>query len=408
MKFGSKGVLVAKAEYKVCPKCGEKKPLSEFETQRSAPDGKTKKCKICRALPPDEINIDEFVRLTHEKSNGELGEQYSHSVYTINQWKVALRKLGYDCGTIKTWGGRTFHKKVTVNDIEPEFPEMESAGFPESQNEDYTNYDVLDRDRSIVLGDCHIPDHDSKMLDMAYRVAERYNVKTLILNGDFVKLDTFSTWRKTHATPEDFVQDDLMPATEILRLFMKQFDETFWHKGNHEDRLARWVHGHFDISWFFTNLLGVKYSAYPFTVQQSAGEKILICHPRNHRLNPLSLPLKYAGKYLMHVICGHLHRLAFGWHESAQFWGCEGGHGLDAKKTYYKQTTIDTFPLWTPGFVMVIDAWPHLVEPRNYEFYMQPHHDIEQERKQGPSPEELAEIEKHKTAIAEFEAQYMT
>jgi len=322
-------------------------------------------------------------------SNEQLAQKYGMSASSISGWKKALRRLGHTLGTVKTYRGRTFAPRVTVNEPEPEFPEVESAGFPESITEDYTKYEILDRDRVIILGDCHIPDHDARMLDMVYRVAERYDTKTMLLNGDFLKLDVFSTWRRTHSSQADFVKDDLGPTTQIFKAFMRQFAEIFWHRGNHEDRLLRWVHGQFDIRWFFENLLGVQYSAYPFSVVQSAGEKVLVCHPKNHRVAPLSLPLKLAGKHLMHVICGHLHRLAFGWHESAQFWGAEGGHGLDVKKTHFKQTQIDTFPLWNCGFIMLLDAWPHLIEPRNYEFYMAPHGDIEQPRKQQPPDEVL-------------------
>jgi len=352
-------------------------------------------------MPPDELDKEEFCRESFMMSNEQLGSKYGMSTSSISGWKKALRKVGYTLGTVKTYRGKTFAPRVVVNEVEPEFPEVEPAGFPESITEDYTSYEVLDRDRSIILGDCHIPDHDSRMLDMAYRVAERYNIKTLILNGDFVKLDTFSTWRRTHPNQEDFVKDDLLPATEILKLFMRQFDETFWHKGNHEERLTRWVHGQFDIRWFFESLLGVQYSAYPFTVQRSAGEEVLICHPKQHRVNPMALPLKLCGQYLKHVVCGHLHRLAFGWHESGQFWGAEGGHALSVSKTHYKATSVDTYPTWNCGFIMLLDAWPHLIEPRNYEFYMEPHSDIEQPRKQQPPDEVL----KAQEILAQWEAQ---
>lgn len=395
---------MAEAEYKICPKCGENKPLSEFHTQRSAPDGKTRKCGICRALPPDDINIEEFVRLTHEETNGQLAERYKHSVYTINQWKVSLRKLGYDCGTIKTWGGRTFHKKVTVNETEPEFPEVESAGFPESYEEDFTKYEVLKRDRLIVFGDLHIPYHDVRVLDMAYQVAKRYGIKTGLINGDFVDNDLFSNFPKVHPNRHEYIVDELNPSSEILKLFMKQLDELVWLEANHERWLNRRVGGHFSVFNLMESILGVRYSQYSYAYVESGDEEILVCHPKNYRKKPGSLPLELCTRYLKNVLCGHVHRLCFQYHSSGRFWAAEGGHCCDAKKLNYKNRDVDLHGTWNPGFVMILDGWPHLIEPRTWGAYMQPHHDIEKERKKPPEiPKEILQM---RAALAEWEANH--
>ena len=122
--------------------------------------------------------------------------------------------------------------------------------FPKSKTPDYTNYEIIAEDKVMVIGDVEIPDHDSEILKMAYDIAVKYDIKTLIINGDLMAVDSFSRWARDMAAEPDFIADEYMPTREILTLFLRQFDRIIWCSGNHERRLPHYVEGRFSIGFF--------------------------------------------------------------------------------------------------------------------------------------------------------------
>jgi len=388
---------------KRCPRCGEEKSISEFNKNSTQGDGLQAYCRVCSNLCsnenthklPDRINVEEFVETTHRMDSLELARHWKSTPGTIKRWKRAARIQGFEVGTIRKAYG------ATVNDYEPPMPEVEPAGFPESVSTDKNDFPIIEEDRLLIFGDVEVPDHDVRVLDMAYRIAERYGIKTGIINGDFWAMESFSRWPKTHPTQFEFLTDELQPGTEILKVFMKQLDRITIVEGNHERRLNRQAGGHFNVSAFLEGLMGVAYCTHPYLVVESAGERVLVGHPNNYRKKPGSLPLEHCNNYLMNVIVGHVHRLSFQFHPSGQFWGVEGGHCRDTKKTEYRMKQFTTHPIWNPGFVLLLDGWPHLIMPQNYEAYLEPHHDIARERKAPREPEEILQM---RAALAKWEA----
>jgi len=398
---------MSKPQSKVCPRCGEEKPLTEFQTQRTSKDGRATKCKLCTSLPPDDIDVDQFVAETFELSNDQLAEKYDRSQRMVEAWKTSLRKVGYELGTIKTWHRRHFHNKIEINDVgPPAWPEVEDAGFPESLTADFNKFEVLEREKCMVFGDAEVPDHDRRLFNIVYRVAERYGISSAIINGDFWAMHSFSKWGRHQPERYQFMRDELEPSTEILRVFHKQFEDILMVEGNHERWLNKQLDGHFNVSVFLEGLMGVRYSQYGFMVLRSGGEEILVGHPKNFRKKPGSLPLELATIHLMNVLIGHVHRMSFQIHPSGRFWAVEGGHCRDTSKTAYKNLSLTTHGQWNCGAVMIIDGWPHLLTPQTFDFYMGKHNDIEKKRKAGPTDEEIEEMEKAKAALESFREKY--
>lgn len=388
---------------KKCSYCGKEKSLSKFYKDRNSPDGVAGRCKDCHNRLPDDLDKDEFVKLCETKSCDELGSLYSVSAKTITRWKATLRRNGLFVPTKRKLARSYVPQRPRINDVEPnEWPDIEPAGFPESLEEDFTKYTVLERDRLLVFGDLHLPYHDVRVLDMAFRVAERYGIRTGLLNGDFLDNSLFSPFPKTHPNYHDFIKDEVSPGGEILKVFMRQLDELYWLEANHERWLNKRVGGHFTVFQLMESVLGVQYSQYSYAYVESGGEEILVCHPKNYRKVPGSLPLELCGRYLKNVLCGHLHRLCLLRHASGQFWACEGGHCADTKKLLYKNKNVDLHGAWNPGFVMILDGWPHLIEPKTWDAYMTPYADIEKERREEPrEPEEVIEA---RELLARYEA----
>ena len=288
---------------------------------------------------PENLRI--FVDLTFDLTNVQLAEKYKKSINEIQALKDDLRNLGCVLGT----------------------------GYPQSPTEDYDKYIDIKYDRVLVLGDCEIPDHDDEMFSMATDLAHKFNIKHLILNGDFVALDPFSSWPKTSTSKVDFSQQ-LDLVDKVIETFLVYFKTIDYVTGNHERRLPYKTEGNTHMGHYLRHLEDVTFSEYSYCFLNSGDTDIIVCHQDNFSRLSQSVPAKIAGVELKNILCGHTHRLSFGYHESSKFWTVDGGHCRDVIKTSYKARRINTFPKWNSGFVMIIDGFPYLIDKRSFNFWM--------------------------------------
>lgn len=288
---------------------------------------------------PEHIRV--FIANSFDLTNIQLAEKYQTNITQIQAWKEDVRKLGHVVGT----------------------------GFPKSPTEDYDKYIDIKYDRVLVIGDCEIPDHDDEMFSMAIDLAHRFNIKHLIINGDFVALDPFSSWPKTTHHTLDFSKE-LEIVENTIYTFLRYFKTIDYVTGNHERRLPYKTEGNVNMGFFLRHLEDVTFSEYSYCFLESGDEEIIVCHQDNFGRNSQSVPAKIAGIELKNILCGHTHRLSFGYHESAKFWTVDGGHCRNPVKTSYKARRINTYPKWNSGFVMIIDGYPYLIDKRGFNFWM--------------------------------------
>jgi predicted phosphodiesterase len=220
------------------------------------------------------------------------------------------------------------------------------------------------------LGDAEIPDHDADTFELAADVAERERIRTLVIAGDFVALDSFSTWKKSTGTVYNFA-NELAPAIESLKVFIKIFDTVVYITGNHERRISRQTDGNIILGYFLEGL-DVKFSEYAYCILDSAGERFLVCHPDNYSSQPCTVPRGLAVTNNMHVIAGHTHRQSFCLAPNGIHYAIETGHCRDVLRTQYKALRTNLHPEWQNGFVVVIDGVPLLVNKHNHHFIRRP------------------------------------
>ena len=286
----------------------------------------------------EDIDKEEFIELTYRLSANDIAKHYGINLRTVFTWKNNIRNMGKDVG---------------------------EGGIPISETEDYTAHEVVTAERAIVVSDVEFPDQDAEMLGIMLAMAQRFKIKILIIAGDFIALDSFSTWAKSAAYTLAFKQE-LDPAKEALRVFFKWFDEIIYISGNHDRRLNHKIDGEITIGDFLTDFAGLRCSEYTHCVLNSGDREIFIVHPKNYRDHPLSLPSRMASKKLMCVIAGHTHHLAIGYDVSGTFWVAESGCCRDKNKTHYKNTRQTTHTEWNPGFLMVIEGNPFMIDKNNY------------------------------------------
>jgi len=238
--------------------------------------------------------------------------------------------------------------------------------FPRSATRRYDDFEYIRASSALILGDAEIPDHDADTFELAADVAEREKIRTLIIAGDFVALDSFSTWKKSTGTVYNFA-NELAPAIESLKVFIKIFDNVIYITGNHERRISRQTDGNIILGYFLEGL-DVKFSEYAYCVLESSGERFLVCHPDNYSSQPCTVPRGLAVTNNMHVIAGHTHRQSFCLAPNGIHYAIETGHCRDVLRTQYKALRTNLHPEWQNGFVVVMDGVPLLVNKYNHSF----------------------------------------
>jgi len=278
--------------------------------------------------------IEDFIIEARYKTTKELAEMYGVSRRTVRRWKQHARN-----------------------------------GIPKPKTKVYNDYLKATSDRALVIGDIEVPCHSVEILEIACEVAKKYGLDTLIINGDLISLDSFSTWARNTVYKLDF-KEELEPTMEILKIFLSIFKNLYIITGNHERRLAHKLSGEITIADFFTRLAGVQFSEYSYCTLQSGDSDILVCHQDNYSKQPLSVARELASVHLKNIIAGHTHHLAQGYDKSGQFWIVDGGCCRDMLRTEYKATRVNTFPKWNNGVVMVINGQPFLIDQHNAEFWL--------------------------------------
>ena len=290
---------------------------------------------------PKGVLLAQFIKDSNEMDNDALQKKYRISARTLRRYRQRVREAEID---------------ISAN------------SFPESPSAVLDQFLKLDYPKVLVLGDCEIPDHNPRVFDLAALLAKRLGIKHLIVNGDFLALDSLSKWPKDGGTANFLA--DIEIARETLRTFLNNFETVDFLTGNHEQRLAHKIDGQFNIGEFFKNLDYFQYSEYSYCNLRSGGREIIVCHPVDYSRTPLAVPRRLAALHHKDILCGHTHRLAMGYDDSGKYQIVEGGHCRDESRTRYKQMRMSSHPRWNQGFTLILNGYIHLVNEINANFWL--------------------------------------
>jgi hypothetical protein len=112
------------------------------------------------------MDMETFSNDAARMTTRELTEKYEISERTVRRWKSKTRSAS-------------------------------TCTFPASTTEVYDNFITVKADRALVLSDIEIPCQDPEVLEQGLELAQKFNLQVLIINGDFIALDSFSNWAKS-------------------------------------------------------------------------------------------------------------------------------------------------------------------------------------------------------------------
>lgn len=229
----------------------------------------------------------------------------------------------------------------------------------------FTGFWKLDGDFA-VFNDVHIPttnwDFAEKAIEVSCRLLKR--PRKLLIAGDLVNGDALSKWEDI--IPSIPLADELEYGTQYLHHLSKFFDELFFFRGNHEDRILKPLRGQLHAPQFLRMLSDntkVHFSMYSYATVKSGKQMWRITHQKGYSRNPLSVARRLAAKTHMNVICAHQHHSATGRSECNQYTCIDSGGLHDHEKMLYVMLDDNTSPVMNNGFVILKNGTGTLFTP---------------------------------------------
>ena len=209
----------------------------------------------------------------------------------------------------------------------------------------------------VVSGDWHVPFVHQQMFDRLLQIAKHFEIRQLIIAGDFLDESAFSRWPHHRFNVNwDF---EKASARLVLGRLYDVFETTVYVMSNHDRRIivSNEKSGQFaeeDVIELLT--YGVKMKklrvsmAYDWVLVDNLWR---VTAPKTYRQLKLSLPNRLAQLHHQHTITHGDHLWAVGLDDSAHYIIANGATMTDPAATPYINVRDTTHPLWGVGFYMI-------------------------------------------------------
>jgi hypothetical protein len=218
----------------------------------------------------------------------------------------------------------------------------------------------------IVVGDLQAPAVDYEFAILPAAIAKKHleAPRRLIMAGDMLNADFCSTYPPIIGYPS---WEQERAALEIMFAeWLTVFDELYWIRGNHEDRIHRHTEGQFGMKELVNLVAGpdlvraapdyrdrITTTEWGHVVVETVTGEWRISHAKNYSVNQLVVPNDLAQKYQQHVINHHEHHLAKGWSRNGQYVIVANGGLFDPDKLAFAVLDDSKSPTMKNGFTML-------------------------------------------------------
>lgn len=223
---------------------------------------------------------------------------------------------------------------------------------------------VIENDNVLVAGDFHIPFVNKEYLEKLIDTKEEYNVKTLLINGDFFDMENIMFQRHGTAQASETFKQEISYVKRYLKSLSDEFEHIYISSGNHEASWVKYTHGLSSVSMLYDMCKkpdNVEITEADYMILESDGVPFRVCHPKNFSRIPLSVGRVLASKYSQNIISGHSHTCARGTDVSGKWNVIDNGGMFDSKHLKYIAGSTTTYPAQKNGFSHVIDGEVYVI-----------------------------------------------
>jgi hypothetical protein len=217
----------------------------------------------------------------------------------------------------------------------------------------------------VVAGDYQLPTTDWMIAEWVYQVGLNTGIKNLILAGDWVNCDAFSTYTP-FAPPINFF-DECKASRALLSRYATHFDNIVLLIGNHERRLLKHFSGVLTTDEIMRHLSddipSFRVSMYPYAYVNSSGIKWRVSHPREYSIRPAEVGNTLAQKHQCNLILGHQHHVGKTVDRFGRYVIIDNGGVFKYESMAYVALEDSKSPVMHNGFTVIRGGVGHLITP---------------------------------------------
>lgn len=237
----------------------------------------------------------------------------------------------------------------------------------------------LTLDSFAVISDLHVPHHSASMLNHVFAMMTKFDVNTLVINGDLSNQDQVSNYPNDSPLQLTFHEemvlcgDMLVALDEELQAISKNTNIVVL-SGNHDERAIKRLGQDVRLEGLIYYMLqgrrlssNLYITSYDHCFIDCDGSPWIVVHGSSYNKRPGELAMRLAQKYRANVIMGHDHNLGFTSTPDGEFLAISSGSMIeisDRNRTqlWYKERYLTTHPDMKNGFVIVKRGIPFLFD----------------------------------------------
>lgn len=206
----------------------------------------------------------------------------------------------------------------------------------------------------MVFSDIHAKLHSERWIMQGLSVAEKFQSKVLIVNGDFIDANEISKHAGSYFKRGSSLEDDFKAGELLLDVFSKYFEQVIFLNGNHcGQRLIKALGGEVAMQrlWkMFGEHANVKVTPRSYVY---VNDDVIVGHPRQYSKIRGNTAQKIAQMKQKHILLGHSHHSAMAITPDGKWQACEVGCMAELEQFDYVNFEINDMAEPVNGFAVV-------------------------------------------------------
>lgn len=229
---------------------------------------------------------------------------------------------------------------------------------------------TIPRTNLLVLGDLHVPYHNTTMLRRAVYVVKRHfpHIEDIVVIGDWWDFGVISRHPKDEM--QAALDEEIEVSGQVGRALLKHFKRAWITNGNHCQRMARKL----DTPLHLKHLYGMAFGRdwpecemhitdldylYADSPDGDPYKNWLLGHPRNYSGQGGKTPSDIAALEHRNVATGHNHIIGTSASKCGRYIGVDVGHSTEPQRHAYVRNALTKYSRWNAGFLVISNGYPY-------------------------------------------------